>query len=803
MGRRRRIVYSIALLFGLLLSVHSRHAIAEAPAPAGDTRTLALVGALIRTQTDAGDFVGNVVIQSGKILALGPNAAVPADAKRIDLTNYVVTPGLIDARSVLWLNPSAAQEGGRDGSLNILDAVDPFAEDWREVAQQGVTEVYVQPAGSGSLGGSGAVLRVGPASATHELVVRAPAALQAALGVAAPTAATADRTGGAFARFGVQAPVSPPADQPAGSNALTRYAQYEALRSQFDAAKKYGETKPAHPDPAKELLLKTVKRELPLRLEIHHEDDLRNSYNLLAELNLRVIYERVGRVKSIPAEWAAARAGLVVGPLYPPTGRDLPTTHQRAEVRNLALDGRRWAIGTFGDDSKASAWLRAHAAAAVADGYPRDRVLQALTRDAAELLGVADKAGALAVGRVADLAVFAGDPLDPSTSVLLTISQGVVTYDNSAANAARRRGNGEAASPNLPERFPQSYLLKTKLLLTPAGEFAPGELYVENGKVADRGTASLSLLVIDVGDAPVTPGLVAAHVSIGGEPAPDADASHIRGVESLTSEDARLRGYRDAGFLTTVIAPGSRNVLAGVASAVRTAGPGKPEDAGLKFVMTSTARDNERYPASLIGQVELIGDRLRGAPSQTNLYLPPAVQQALLNQREQNLAAVRTGRLAALFEVQTRTEIAAALRLIAEHKLHGVLIQPKQINDLASELSAAGLAVVIGPSRPRDSEKTRLGAVELGSAGVPLAFGAGDAAELRTTAAWLVNAGLPRAMARRALVAQPAERFGLPASCGRLTPGDAADFVIWEGDPIDPGNRPVAVVAQGQRVTSK
>src|SRR5262245_6220765 len=208
MGRRRRFVYSIALLIGLTLCVRSRHATAEAPAPAGDARTLALVGARIRTQTDAGDFVGNVVIQSGKITALGPNAAVPADAKRIDLTNCVITPGLIDARSILWLNSSAAQEGGRDGSLNILDAVDPFAEDWREVAQQGVTAVYVQPAGSGSLVGSGTGLRVGPASAAHELALRAPAALQAALGVAAPAAPTADRSGGAFARFGVQAPAS-------------------------------------------------------------------------------------------------------------------------------------------------------------------------------------------------------------------------------------------------------------------------------------------------------------------------------------------------------------------------------------------------------------------------------------------------------------------------------------------------------------------------------------------------------------------------------------------------------------------
>ena len=35
---------------------------------------------------------------------------------------------------------------------------------------------------------------------------------------------------------------------------------------------------------------------------------------------------------------------------------------------------------------------------------------------------------------------------------------------------------------------------------------------------------------------------------------------------------------------------------------------------------------------------------------------------------------------------------------------------------------------------------------------------------------------------------------------GRLAPGDPADFVIWDGDPVDLTRRPVAVVAQGQRV---
>jgi imidazolonepropionase-like amidohydrolase len=805
MGRNRCLacLLATALAAGFAARIGARAlALAEeAPAPAGASRTLALVGALIRTETEAGEFVGNVIIQGGKITALGPDTAIPPDARQIEVANHIISPGLIDARSVLWLNPSAAQEGGREAALNILDGVDPFADDWREVARQGVTAVYVQPAGSGSLGGSGAVLRVGPTGAVDELIVRSPAAVQAALGTPAPAAAAnADRPAGSFGRFGAPAPAATTTEQPTGANALTRYAQFEALRGQFDAAKKYGESKPPHPDPAKELLLKTVKRELPVRLEVHHEDDLRNSYKLMTDMNLRVVFERVDRVRTVPEDWAAAKAGLIVGPLY--------GNKKSAELRKIALDGRRWAIGTFGGDAKASAWLRAHAAAAIADGYSRDRVLQALTRDAAELLGAPDKLGVLAVGRVADLAVFAGDPLDPSVSVRMTISQGLVTYDNPNAEAVphdpelltAKTGRTESPLPNLPERLPASYLLKSKMLLTPTGDFAPGELYVENGKLADRGTVSLSVPIIDVGDAPITPGLIAAHVAFGGEQAPDADASHLRGVDGLTLSDPRWQGYRDGGFLTTVVAPGSKNVMAGMACAVKSGEPSVAADAGLKFVLTAAARDNERYPASLVGQVEMIGDRLRGAPSHSSLYLPLAVQQALLEQREQNLAAVRAGRIAACFEAQSPTEIRAALRLITEHKLRGVLLLPRHLDDLASEIQIAGVAVVIAPMRTQDTEKTRAAYTALGKSGVPLAFGGGDAPELRTTAAWLVNSGMSRSAARRALIAQPPERFGLPPGAGRLAAGDAADLVIWDGDPLDPGRKPTAVVAKGQRV---
>jgi imidazolonepropionase-like amidohydrolase len=326
-------------------------------------------------------------------------------------------------------------------------------------------------------------------------------------------------------------------------------------------------------------------------------------------------------------------------------------------------------------------------------------------------------------------------------------------------------------------------------------------LFVADGKLAAAGSLSSAAPTIDLGDTPVTPGLVAAHVASAGEAFPDADAAHLRATDGLAPDDGRLRSYRDAGFLTAVVAPGSANVLAGTAGAVRSADPTAPaEDCGFKIVLTGAARDNERYPASLAGQVEMVGDRLRGGVSKTDLYLPSFVRDTLLAQRENRLALVRDRRLTAYVEANSRAEVRAALRLIAEHNLRAVLLQPKQAEELADEIRRSGVPVVAGPVRPQDVEAVRSGLVALGKAGVPVAFGGGDAAELRTTAAWLVNGGLPRPVARLGLIGQPSVRFGLPASVGRLSVGDPADFVVWDGDVVNPGSRPLAVVSQGQRV---
>ena len=84
------------------------------------SKPLALVGGHVLTQTDAGPLNGTILIRDGKIAAVGQDVTIPGDVEKIDVHGFVVTPGLIDARSSLWLTPAAAREGSVKYSLNGL-----------------------------------------------------------------------------------------------------------------------------------------------------------------------------------------------------------------------------------------------------------------------------------------------------------------------------------------------------------------------------------------------------------------------------------------------------------------------------------------------------------------------------------------------------------------------------------------------------------------------------------------------------------------------------------------------------------
>ncbi len=148
--------------------------------------TLALVGATIQTLGRQGVIENGVVLLTGDKISKvgGRDLVVPAGIHTLDVTGTVLTPGLIDASSRLWLTTAAANSTASDASLNVLDGIDVFSDQWHEVVRHGVTTVYVQPGREGTLGGYGAVLSTVPGDAGPTVLSKY-AALQASIGIGA------------------------------------------------------------------------------------------------------------------------------------------------------------------------------------------------------------------------------------------------------------------------------------------------------------------------------------------------------------------------------------------------------------------------------------------------------------------------------------------------------------------------------------------------------------------------------------------------------------------------------------------
>jgi imidazolonepropionase-like amidohydrolase len=825
--------------------------LADAKLPA-DSAPLVLVGGRVLTQTDAGPVEGTILIRDGTIVAVGRGVTIPDGATRIDVSGCVITPGLIDARSTLGLAAAEGREGAADGSLDILDGVDPQEEDWKEVIRQGVTAVYVQPPNSGLLGGRGAVLRVGPAAAIEDLVVKSGAGAQAALGTTTNVAPAAAAPAG-FPRRGGGGPPPIEPDQPttpapAVNNSLTRFAQYEQLKRAFEAAKKYDEertkqeeadkkkeTPPAKANrgnPAQDFLRRVVKGEVPLRLEAHREDDVRNALRLADEFKLRVVLDGVSNAGAAAEGIASRRLPLVLGPFVeleePPAYRkDRPADWPKA----LLTPESRWALGTFSSQPRGSRLLRVHAAAAVAQGIEADRVLRAMTRDAADLLGVGDRLGTIAAGKQADLAVFAGDPLDPAVPVRLVVSAGKVVFqDQVKPEPNHPSANGTPQTGlEFPARLPKKYALKTQRLLGDDGIAQPGLVLVDNGKVAGLGADVAigdGVSTYDLGSAVLTPGLVAGPNTLGlagmiDDPA-EADAGQVRAADAYDPKQRQIRELLAGGFTCALLVPGSANVIGGTACGVRF-GAAEPflGDAGVKVVLTANSRGGgrtvedpaddpmglplgrrtlgpARYPGSLAGQVELIEQVLNGKGPGTELYLPRRVREQIQAERRRQVVGLREKKQVAYFEAHTRAEVAAALQLIGRFELRGVLVGPEEITPFLDEIKRLGVGVVARPVQVGDYDRPALELARSAPAGVPVAFGSGSAQELRITAALAINAGLPREVAWHGLTGNAGQILGLPPSAGRLAVGVPADLVVWNGSPLDLRSRALRVVVDGK-----
>ncbi len=383
----------------------------DVQAPAlSSSRDIAIVGGKVLTMAGPALESGTVLIRDGKITAVGTDVEVPSGVEVIDAKGLTVTPGLVNAGTTVGLAEIGAVSATRDerelqdvnSSVKAAVAIHPHSEMIPVTRANGVTTVVSAPTG-GWISGQAALIDLAGWTAP-ELVARSPLAMMVSFpehsGFAAPDEEERERidkdrkTLWSWMRR---------AQAYAGALASRRLATVQMTSSDNDDKDEL------------EALVPVVRGELPVIIQAETAEGVRAALAFSKELGLKTILAGTRDVWRVTDEIAAAGVPIILGPLE---SRPAPGDPYDAVFGAAALLKKAGIPFCFRSGGATNARnLPYHAGLAVAFGLSRESAWRAMTRGAAEILGVSEHYGSLEVGKVANVVVADGDLLDVPTQV--------------------------------------------------------------------------------------------------------------------------------------------------------------------------------------------------------------------------------------------------------------------------------------------------------------------------------------------------------------------------------------------------
>jgi imidazolonepropionase-like amidohydrolase len=374
---------------------------------------------------------GTLVIRDGKIAVVGASVEVPAGAQVIDAKGLQVYPGLFDAVTQMGLSEIGAVSATVDtietGNFNpdvvAATAISPSSEHIPVTRASGIAEVLAVP-GTGGFGGGRGILG-GQASAIHlagwtidEMLIKKSAAM--VLNWPEIQTETFD-----FSTFTRKEKPYTEAKQEYEKqvNELTDWierARHYALTMEKGSVSKYDR------DLKLEALAPVIRRELPLLVFADRARDIRNAAEFCDKQKLKMILaggEEAYKVKDL---LRSKDIPVVLRPMLSfPEEEDEPYDSELSQPAQLAAAGVKFAIASF--DNSFARRLGQNAANAVAYGLPYDEALRAVTVYPAQIFGLSSQIGTIEQGKVANVIVTNGDPLELTTDVKYLFIKGQLT----------------------------------------------------------------------------------------------------------------------------------------------------------------------------------------------------------------------------------------------------------------------------------------------------------------------------------------------------------------------------------------
>jgi imidazolonepropionase-like amidohydrolase len=364
-------------------------------------------------------FIDNavVVVNEGKIEAVGPENQVPVPAGIKVVTCAEVTPGLIDAHGCAGLSgglnvpADQDQDEATDPNTAEVRALDGFNPDdglLEFLRRQGITVVHATPGRKNPIAGQSGIF-ITQGRTAEKMALRPQAMLVMNLGESAKES----YPGKVTTRM--------------GTAALIRQALQQG---KSHAEKPADKDKPAVANPKLDALAAAATGKMPVLIAAHRADDILTALRLKKEFNLDLKLA-LGTEAYLVLDPIKA-AGVPVF-LHPPMQRlasSMETMHSyTGSAMVLKKAGIPFTLGSaFEGYVPKVRNVRSEAAMAASYGLSREDALASITFGAAKLLGIEATRGAIAPGRPADLVLFDGDPLESFTHVTHTVLDGRVVY---------------------------------------------------------------------------------------------------------------------------------------------------------------------------------------------------------------------------------------------------------------------------------------------------------------------------------------------------------------------------------------
>ena len=377
-----------------------------------------------------------LVIRDGKIAAIGASVEVPAGAKLIDARGLQVYPGLFDSITQMGLREiaavSATVDSSETGNYNpdvvAATAVSPSSEHIPVTRAAGITEVLAVP-GSGGLdffGSSGII--GGQASAIHlagwaidEMLLKKSAAM--VLNWPEIETQTFD-----FATFSRKEKPYADAKQEYDKQVNEITDWLERARHYAQAVEK-GSVAKYDRDLKLEALGPVVRGELPVLVFADRAREIRNAVEFCDKQKLKMILAGGSEAYKAKDLLRSKEIPVILRPMLSlPLEDDDPYDRLLSQPVELSAAGVKFAIASF--DNSFARRLGQNAANAVAYGLPYDEALRAVTVYPAQIFGLAGQLGTLEQGKLANLIVTNGDPLELTTDVKYLFIKGQLTSTN-------------------------------------------------------------------------------------------------------------------------------------------------------------------------------------------------------------------------------------------------------------------------------------------------------------------------------------------------------------------------------------